>query len=146
MIQYLLFILLAMHGQLALGDWSVESKKINYLLTALEKSNAVFIRNGKEYTSKEAAAHMKMKLEKAQTSWFSPGKEKWTAKMFISKIASTSSMSGEPYLIKEKDKAPEKAEDWLTLRLTEYEKSNPASLKTGSDSRNGAIREAVASI
>jgi hypothetical protein len=38
-----------------------EKEKIDYLLEALENSNLIFIRNGDEYSSKEARAHMQKK-------------------------------------------------------------------------------------
>jgi hypothetical protein len=106
----------------AYAGWEIESKKIDHLLAAVKESGATFIRNGKEYNSVEASDHLRMKLKKAQSSWFAPKKEKWTAKMFIDEVASKSSMSGEDYLIKEKDKPAVKAADWLNERLAALNK------------------------
>jgi hypothetical protein len=71
-----------------------EQQKINHLITYISTlKDVVFIRNGSEYKSIQAANHLKMKLEKADD------KIK-TAEDFIEKIASVSSLSGEPYKIK----------------------------------------------
>ena len=70
-----------------------EEQKINSLIQYIEKSNAIFIRNGSEYKAVDAAKHLKMKREKA-------GNKVKTAKEFIDYLASKSSVSGEPYLMK----------------------------------------------
>jgi hypothetical protein len=72
---------------------NIEEEKINKLILFIEKSNAVFIRNGSEYEAKEAADHLKMKRKKA-------GNKVKTAKDFIDLIASKSYMSGEAYKMK----------------------------------------------
>lgn len=72
---------------------NIEEEKINKLIIFIEKSNAVFIRNGNEYEAKEAADHLRMKRKKA-------GNKVKTAKDFIDLIASKSYMSGEAYKIK----------------------------------------------
>src|SRR5687767_4422768 len=71
-----------------------ERQKIEALIehvANLEK--AVFIRNGNEYSPSDAADHMRTKLDYA-------GSRVKTALQFIEHIASTSSVSGEPYLIR----------------------------------------------
>jgi hypothetical protein len=70
-----------------------EEQKITKLIQYIEKSNAVFIRNGAEGSALDAAKHLRMKREKA-------GKRIKTAKEFIDHIASKSSMTGEPYKMK----------------------------------------------
>jgi hypothetical protein len=72
---------------------NIEEEKINKLILYIEKSNAVFIRNGNEYEAKEAAEHLRMKRKKA-------GNKVKTAKNFIDLIASKSYMSGEAYKMK----------------------------------------------
>lgn len=70
-----------------------EQQKIEALIASIEKlDNAKFYRNGSYYDSKSAGKHLRMKLEKAG------GKIK-TARDFIDKIATKSSMSGEYYKI-----------------------------------------------
>ncbi len=115
-----LFCLLFLFASSARCDWKEEERKIQYLLQEVARLDGVFIRNGLEYPPAEAAAHLKMKLEKAMDSWFAPDQSQWTAEMFIDRIASKSSMSGEPYAIKFKDGRTVPAGDWLHERLKAY--------------------------
>ncbi|MES2379972.1 MAG: DUF5329 family protein [Bacteroidota bacterium] len=95
-----------------------EEQKIEKLIAYLEKSDAVFIRNGKEYPGKEAAEHLRMKRKKA-------GSKVKTAKDFIDYIASKSSMSGDAYKMKFKNGSIFNTRDVLynELRKLEKEKS-----------------------
>jgi hypothetical protein len=71
-----------------------EEQKIDHLIAYVGTlKDAIFIRNSSEYKPLDAANHLKMKYEKA-------GDKIKTAEDFIEKIASVSSMSGEPYKIK----------------------------------------------
>lgn len=103
------------------ADWPLEERKINFLLSEIAQLEAVFIRNGSEHEPDEAVAHLRMKLERAQNSWFAPAREKWSAEMFIEKIASKSSISGDPYLIKFKDGKIVPSGKWLRERLESSE-------------------------
>ena len=102
------------------ADGSLEEKKIHFLLNNISELKAVFIRNGSEHTPEQAVNHLKMKLERAQKSWFAPTKEKWTAELFIEKIASQSSLSGRSYLIKFNNGKTVTAREWLLARLGEW--------------------------
>lgn len=93
-----------------------EEQKIEKLIAYIEKSDAVFIRNGKEYPGKEAAEHLRMKRKKA-------GSKVKTAKDFIDFIASKSSMSGEPYKMKFKNGAIFNTRDVLYNELKKIEKN-----------------------
>ena len=74
-----------------------EAEKIDKLIEAVgDLKDAQFIRNGSAYSASQAKDHLKMKLKKA-------GNDIKTAKDFIDKIASKSSLSGEDYKIKFKD-------------------------------------------
>jgi hypothetical protein len=74
-----------------------EDQKIEKLIQAVgDMKEAVFIRNGTEHTPAQAAQHMRNKWERAKD------KVK-TAEEFIDKIASKSSTSGRPYLIRFKE-------------------------------------------
>jgi hypothetical protein len=67
-----------------------ESQKIERLIAAVESAKeAVFIRNGTEYSAQDAAGHLRRKLDAAK------GKIT-TASQFIEHIASKSSMRGNP--------------------------------------------------
>src|SRR6266852_4040531 len=75
----------------------IESKKIEFLLHEVEQlKGAKFWRNGSSYAPKQAAEHLRMKWQKA-------GSAIKTAKDFIEKIASKSSMSGKAYEIEFED-------------------------------------------
>ena len=102
------------------ADWSQEERKIAYLLSEIKRLDAVFVRNDSDHSPEEAVSHLRMKLKSAQNSWFAPAKEKWTAELFIEKIASKSSISGEPYLIKFKNGRTVAAGEWLKDRLNDW--------------------------
>jgi hypothetical protein len=74
-----------------------EKSKIEYLLHEVESLQGVkFWRNGSSYDTKAAADHLRMKWKKA-------GSAIKTAKDFIEKIGSESSVSGKAYQIEFKD-------------------------------------------
>ena len=93
-----------------------ETQKIEKLITTVsELKGAKFIRNGKAYDGKDAAAHMRRKWE--------GGKDQIkTARDFIKLAASKSERSGEPYLIRFDDGKEVKSADFLTEKLDEIEK------------------------
>ncbi|MBS1505653.1 MAG: DUF5329 family protein [Bacteroidetes bacterium] len=97
----LLFFSLSGMTDLAVGfssqQTATEKSKIEFLLKEVEKlDGAKFWRNGSSYSAKAAADHLRMKWEKA-------GRAIKTAKDFIEKIGSESSVSGKPYQIEFKD-------------------------------------------
>src|SRR5262245_9915894 len=74
-----------------------EHQKIEALIHHIEQlSDAVFIRNNKEYTAKTAARFLRGK-------WDATLDPITTAHDFIANIASRSSTSGQPYRIRFKD-------------------------------------------
>lgn len=91
-----------------------EKEKIERLLAAVESSDVVFIRNGSEHGPKAAAAHLRSKLSSA-------GERVKTARDFIEHLASRSSFSGKPYLIRTKDGAQTPAREWLLKALERIE-------------------------
>jgi hypothetical protein len=103
------------------GKTSGELRKIDALLDSVKSSNVTFIRNGSEYTAPEAHEHLRKKLKSAQNSWFAPPKDQWTARLFIEKVASRSSISGKPYLVRFKDGKVLEARAWLTEMLRTLE-------------------------
>lgn len=94
---------------------SPAKEEVNHLLEAVSKSEARFIRNGKEYSSAEGAEHLKYKLGRA-------GNRVKTAEDFIKGIGTRSSFSGRPYLMKDKDGTTSEVGPWLTKVLEEYRK------------------------
>jgi hypothetical protein len=97
---------------------AAEQAKIDDLLIGIQKSDAVFIRNGKEYDGEQAAAHLKTKL------WWA-GSRVQTARDFIKGVATHSEESGKPYEIRFADGHSRPLADWLLDRLAEREKSPP---------------------
>lgn len=85
-----------------------EEDKIKFLLTELEKQEGKlkFIRNGEEFSAKEAKAHMKKKLDYA-------GSEIKTVNDFIDKIATKSYLTGNKYYVKLPDGKKEESAIWL---------------------------------
>jgi hypothetical protein len=92
-----------------------EQEKIQYLLNRVETSGLIFIRNGSEYSSRDARKHLELKLSKA-------GSAIRTANQFIAHIATGSSWTGAPYYIRLRDGSMVKSADWLRKILDELEK------------------------
>jgi len=91
-----------------------EKEKIDYLLETLENSNLIFIRNGDEYSSKEARAHMQKKLEYA-------GNRITNVDQFITYLATKSSISGKPYYVKYPDGKKVESSIWMRELLNKLE-------------------------
>jgi hypothetical protein len=94
---------------------AAEQDKIDWLLSEVRRSDAVFIRNGKEFGGEKAAAHLKSKL------WFA-GRRVQTARDFITGVASRSEETGKPYEVRFKDGKTEPLGKWLSELLAEREK------------------------
>ena len=93
-----------------------EDEKIQKLISSLsELEDATFVRNGQPYGVEEAITHMQKKWEwkKAEIK---------TAEDFIRIVASRSSVTGEPYIIKLPDGTEIKSEDWFRKQLAIIEK------------------------
>ncbi len=109
---FLIFVALPL-----MGDWEIEKERISFLLNQISQVDGVFVRNGVAHSPAEAVAHLELKMKNALNSWFSPGKEEWTAEMFVEKLASQSSLTGTPYKIKFKDGRTVEAGKWLFEKL-----------------------------
>lgn len=98
--KFLFFLVALTFGFLQMGNAApplTEAQKIDRLISYVKNlEGAVFIRNGSEHTTAEAAAHMQLKREKG-------AKYARTAEDFIRNLASKSSFSGKPYYIRFKD-------------------------------------------
>ena len=96
------------------GDSQFAPKtEIEFLLTAVGDSGCLFVRNGETYPSSDAEAHLRMKYRRGER--YAP-----TAEKFIERLASGSSISKEPYLIRCGDEAPIPTGDWFFEQLREY--------------------------
>ena len=88
------------------GDAKIEAL-INHVGSL---SSAVFVRNGSEYDAKSAAKFLRGK-------WDANKKEIKTPEDFIGKVATKSSTSGKPYLIRFKDGKEVPCAEYLTGQL-----------------------------
>jgi hypothetical protein len=106
-----LFLLLSPLAAAADGKPASESEKIEALIKHVEGlADAKFVRNGSEYDAKSAARFLRAKWDRQKD-------EIKTAAEFIEKVASMSSTSGKPYLIRFKDGTETKSGEYLTAQL-----------------------------
>lgn len=108
----LLMSCFAAYGGETLGHKENTEKIVAYLIDQVAKSNLTFSRNGTEYSSQEAAEHMRRKYDyfRAQIE---------TIDDFIHGCAAKSLMSGEPYLVSTaQGKIP--VEKWLGELLMKH--------------------------
>jgi hypothetical protein len=110
-----LLVILAGVSAEAASRSRVEQAKIEALLSEMQGSDAVFIRNGKEYTGKKSASHLKRKLAFA-------GSRVVTARDFVRGIATRSEESGEPYRVRFRNGQTRLLGEWLEERLAVLEK------------------------
>jgi len=97
------------------GRELTESEKIDRLIDYVATlDGATFVRNGREHTPAEAAEHMRTKRKAA-------GDRVKTADDFIAAVASRSSLSGEPYVVRTKDGEETTAQQLLTEELDRME-------------------------
>ncbi len=80
--------------------------EINQLIDVVELSQCIFHRNGNEYSSIDAADHLRLKLRKGK-------RYATTTENFIDRLASESSWSGKPYFIECETKAITQADETL---------------------------------
>jgi uncharacterized protein DUF5329 len=91
-----------------------EQQRIAALLAVVDQSGATFIREGKEYSAAEGRRHLERKL------WFA-GSRVETAEDFIDKIASRSSITGRPYLVRLPSGKESETGVWLRQKLAEID-------------------------
>jgi len=92
-----------------------ERQKIEALIHHVEQlSEAVFIRNNKEYSAKTAATFLRGK-------WDATLEDITTARDFIAKVGSMSSTSGQPYRIRFKDGHEVSSGEYLRTVLQQFE-------------------------
>lgn len=94
---------------------STATEEINFLLSFMEESDCIFVRNGKEYPGKEASAHLSKKYNYAKSRIKS-------SEDFIARIASQSSISKKPYSVRCKDSS-QSTKEWLTNSLMNHRKT-----------------------
>ncbi len=89
--------------------------EINHLLGLIEESGCEFYRNGTWYDAQQAQAHLRGKFDLLAAS-----DQIKTAKDFIEKAASNSSMSGRPYQIRCAGAAAMTTNQWFSAALTRF--------------------------
>lgn len=89
--------------------------EIDHLFVHLERSGCRFNRNGSWYGSSEAVAHLKKKYDYLQKK-----KLLRSAEDFITRGASGSSMSKQPYLVKCGSAAPVQSGTWFRAELEKF--------------------------
>ncbi len=77
----------------ALAGPASDTERIETVLKTIEQSKITFVRNGDEHNPKAAADHLRSKLKRA-------GDKVKTFEHFVEQLATKSSMSGKPYLVK----------------------------------------------
>ncbi len=103
-----LFSLVAVH---AYAQDISEAAKIHYLIASVETlEGAKLIRNGREYDTRAASDHLRLKLKVT-------GDKVKTAEDFITLCASKSSITGEPYLMRFADGTTVKSEVFFRNKL-----------------------------
>jgi len=113
-IPVLLMVLLSFVVVRAYAQDSSEATKIQYLIASVEAlEGARFIRNGREYDTRAASNHLRLKLKTL-------GDKVKTAEDFIHLCASKSSLSGEPYLIRLADGSTVKSEIFFKDKLKTF--------------------------
>lgn len=86
--------------------------EIDALMTKLEASRCEVYRNGTWHTSSEAKPHLLRKLQ-----YFEEKGTVQNAEQFIELVASRSSASGQPYLVKCGNGAPVESGQWFSSQL-----------------------------
>ncbi len=100
-------------------SWAASmEQEIEQLLQYVGNSDAVFIRNGKEYTSAEAVEHIKTKRNYFKSRIHS-------TEDFIRLCATKSLMSGEAYQVRTRDGKVEEVGNWLTDEVRRYRQQKP---------------------
>lgn len=98
---------------------AASQREIAHLLTYLEHSGCIFLRNGTWHEPKEARAHLERKYEYLMKR--SPVD---SAEDFIERGASSSSMSGEHYVVQCPGQVKVTSGDWLRAELSRFRQSN----------------------
>jgi hypothetical protein len=92
-----------------------ERTRVERLIRYVEsRADLVFVRNGKDYNCADAATFLREKLS-------AMGGDVATARQFIDQIASKSSMSGEPYMVRHPDGRMEPSAKFLGDELKRIE-------------------------
>lgn len=103
----------------SLSPWA--RTEIDALMSKLEASSCEFNRNGSWHSATEAKAHLIRKLKYLEDKGMVQSTEQ-----FIELAASTSSVTGQPYLVKCGDGAPIQSRTWLLTQMRAMRSAAPA--------------------
>jgi hypothetical protein len=98
------------------GQAEPVDKIVQHLIAYVARSDLTFVRNSRQYTAKEAAEHMQKKYEYYRDDIETP-------EGFIEMCATRSILSGEPYMIINKQGEKIRTSEWLLDELQEYRNS-----------------------
>lgn len=87
--------------------------EIDHLLAFVAASGCTFYRGGSAYPADEAAKHLALKYDTARPMLA-------TADQFVERVASASSMTGQPYRVACGGAPPGPSRDWLRGELKRY--------------------------
>ena len=90
---HIAFLLIAATVLVPMESQADTEMEIKHLIEYIDNSKCTFIRNGKEYNTKEALVHIQNKYEYTKR-WIK------SAEDFIKYAATKSSMSGQPYTVR----------------------------------------------
>lgn len=94
-----------------------QEARINSMLDALgQKKDLIFVRNGDAHTCEEAVSHLRLKLGNTRNRID-------TAEQFIDKVASSSSITGKPYIVRIPGRSDENAQPYLHTLIAETDKT-----------------------
>ena len=90
-------------------------REVNFLLDAIEGSGCRFFRNGTWYGAHEAQTHLRGKYD-----WLVARAVVDSAEQFIDRVATQSSLSGQPYLVQCAGEPELASNQWLRERLAQF--------------------------
>jgi len=111
---YIAILLIAVTVLVHMESQADTGIEIKHIIEYIENSNCTFIRNGKEYNTKEALVHIRNKY-KYTKRWIK------SAEDFIKYTATKSSMSGRPYKVR-CDGLEILSAEWLSEELKRFRK------------------------
>jgi len=94
------------------GSVADTDEDVEFLLQYVADSGCTFVRNAERHNGAEASAHLRMKYDQDKRHIKS-------AEQFIDRLASASSLSGQPYVVTCGGKT-QTSRDWLNEALVEY--------------------------
>jgi len=99
-----------------------QQPEVDHLLAFVRQSDCLLIRNGSEYTGKNAVSHIQKKYDYFRDDIA-------TTEAFIKYSATKSTMSGKYYTIRCPGKKEIRTQDWLLQELSEFRNKHTETIK-----------------